>query len=296
MLAVLALASLGGGYQTVRAAVEASANAMPGQLFDVGGHSLHLSCTGSGSPTVVLEPGAGMVSAQLGLITPTVAHETRVCVYDRAGRGWSGPAETRQDATQIATDLHTLLERAHVPGPYLLAGHSFGGLYVLTFAARYPDEVAGMVLVDSTAPASEADATATAADDGGSSDLANRAVTLVSTSARLGLTRLIDQPTPSDVRSTIEEYGQGGSSTREAASLRDFAGKPLVVLTAGIGHDADALVAQDALATLSTASAHRVIDDVDHLGMIADENGADATTRAILDVVTSIRAAVPLTD
>ncbi len=295
VLAALALASLGGGYQTVRVALDASANAMPGQLFDVGGHSLHLNCTGSGSPTVVLEPGAGMVSAQLGLITPTVARETRVCVYDRAGRGWSEPAETRQDATQIATDLHTLLERAHVPGPYVLAGHSFGGLYVLTFAARYPDEVAGMVLVDSTAPALEADATATATDDGGS-DSTDRVATLVSASARLGVTRLIDQPTPSAVRSTIEEYGQGGSSTREAGWLRDFAGKPLVVLTAGIGHDADESAAQDALATLSTASVHRVIQGVDHLGMIADEDGAAATTRAVLDVVGSIQTAVPLID
>ncbi|GEL97311.1 alpha/beta hydrolase [Cellulomonas terrae] len=296
VLAVLALASLGGGYQTVRTAVDATADAMPGQLFDVGGHSLHLSCTGSGSPTVVVEPGAGMVSAQLDLITPTVAHETRVCVYDRAGRGWSEPADTRQDATQIATDLHTLLERAHVPGPYVLAGHSFGGLYVLSFAARYPDEVAGMVLVDSTAPASGASQTATVTDGGGSSDLADRVVTLVSTSARLGITRLIGLPTPSAVRSTIEEYGQGGSSTREAASLRDFAGKPLVVLTAGVGHDPGESAAHEALATLSTGSVHRVIDGVDHMGMIVDEDGAAATTRAILDVVASIRTAVPLTD
>lgn len=110
------------------------------------------------------------------------------------------------------------------------------------------------------------------------------------------MTTFDGQSTPNDVRSTIEEYGQGGSSTREAASLRDFAGKPLVVLTAGIGHDADALFAQVALATLSTASAHRVIDEVDHLGMIADESGADATSRAILDVVASIRTAAPLTD
>src|SRR6266545_3146541 len=68
--------------------------------------------------------------------------------HDRAGHGWSEPADSPQDGAQIATDLHTLLERGNVPGPYVLAGHSFGGLYVLTFAARYPDEVAGMVLVD----------------------------------------------------------------------------------------------------------------------------------------------------
>ena len=122
--------------------------------IDVGGHRLHLSCTGSGTPTVVLEPGGGDMSSNLGRIAPAVARDTRVCVYDRAGRGWSEPADASQDGLQIAADLHTLLQRGQVPGPYVLAGHSFGGLYVLTFAARYPDEVAGMVLIDSTAPAS----------------------------------------------------------------------------------------------------------------------------------------------
>src|SRR5947207_2887767 len=103
----------------------------------------------------------------LWLVTPDVALDNLVCVFDRAGRGWSEPADTPQDATQIATDLHTLLQRGHVPGPYVLAGHSFGGLYVLTYAARFPDEVAGMVLVDSTAPAR---APGTASSGGGGSD------------------------------------------------------------------------------------------------------------------------------
>jgi pimeloyl-ACP methyl ester carboxylesterase len=156
VIAVLALASIGGGYQTLGEAADAKAYPMPGRLVDVGGHRLHLSCTGAGTPTVVLEPGAGEMSSILGWIAPAVARDTRVCVYDRAGRGWSEPADSAQDGAQIATDLHTLLRRGHVPGPYVLAGHSFGGLYVLTFAARYPDEVAGMVLVDSTAPASAA--------------------------------------------------------------------------------------------------------------------------------------------
>ena len=153
VVAMLAISAVGGGYETVREAVDANAYPMPGQLVDVGGHRLHLSCTGSGSPTVVLEPGAGAMSSSLGWITPAVARDTRVCTYDRAGRGWSDSADTAQDGAQIATDLHTLLHAADVPGPYVLAGHSFGGLYTLTFAARYPDEVAGLVLVDSTAPA-----------------------------------------------------------------------------------------------------------------------------------------------
>ncbi len=294
VLAVLALASVGGGYQTVREAADARAYPMPGQLIDVGGHRLHLSCTGSGGPTVVLEPGAGGRSSDFGLITPAVARDTRVCVYDRAGRGWSEPADTPQDATQIATDLHTLLHRGQVPGPYVLVGHSFGGLYTLTFAAQYPDEVAGMVLVDSTAPASLAKPRATPPADGGSYDLTGRVSALVSTSARLGLGRLVGVPTASHLRSTIDEYAQASSSAEEAASLRDFADKPLVVLTAGTGSDAGWSAKQIALATLSTDSVHRVIEGTNHAALIADEKGAAATTRAILDVVSSVRTARPL--
>jgi hypothetical protein len=153
LLAALALASVGGGYETVAESIDGTASPMAGQLIDVGGHRLHLHCDGSGSPTVVLEPGLGETSAVMGWIAPTVARETRVCVYDRAGRGWSEAAD-RSEGAQTAADLHTLLDRAHVPGPYVLAGHSFGGLYILSFAANYPNQVAGMVLLDSTAPTS----------------------------------------------------------------------------------------------------------------------------------------------
>jgi pimeloyl-ACP methyl ester carboxylesterase len=309
VIAMLALAAIGGGYETVREAADAKAYPMPGQLIDVGGHRLHLSCTGSGSPTVVLEPGAGEMSSVLGWIAPAVARDTRVCVYDRAGRGWSEPADTAQDGMRIAADLHTLLQRGNVPGPYVLAGHSFGGLYVLTFAARYPDEVAGMVLVDSTAPASAAKPAATAPGDGGSYDIMGRVSALASVSARLGLGRLYGQfdygslpPRSRDearasvahakqLRSTIDEYVQGNASVEQAASLRDFADKPLVVLTAGIGSDDADLAAQNRLAALSTNSAHRVIDGATHASFISDEEDAATTTQAILDVVLSVRSA-----
>ena len=306
VIALLALASIGGGYQTLGAAADANAYPMPGQLIDVGGHRLHLSCTGSGTPTVVLEPGAGEMSSNLGWITPAVARNTRVCVYDRAGRGWSEPADTRQDAAQIATDLYTLLQRGHVPGPYVLAGHSFGGLYVLTFAARYPDQVAGMVLVDSTAPAPTPQPSAVTPSDGGSYDLMGRISALGSASARLGLGRLYAQvadpdlpprsrnevrakiATAANLGSTIDEYAQGGASVKQAASLRDFADKPLIVLTAGSGHDAAWSAAQNHLAALSSNSVHRVIAGATHQGMV--EEHAAATTQAILDVVASVRS------
>jgi pimeloyl-ACP methyl ester carboxylesterase len=308
VIAVLALASIGGGYQTLGEAADAKAYPMPGQLIEVGGHRLHLSCTGSGTPTVVLEPGAGGMSSILGWIAPAVARDTRVCVYDRAGRGWSEPADTAQDGAQIVTDLHRLLQRGHVPGPYVLAGHSFGGLYVLTFAARYPDEVAGMVLVDSTAPASAANPGTPSPGHGGSSNGMSRVSALVSTAARLGLARLYAQSdfgslpprsrdevrasvaTASMLRSTIDEYVQATASTEQAAALRDFADKPLIVLTAGSGHDAAWSAAQNRMATLSTNSVHRIIDGASHEDLIVDEEDAATTTQAILDVVSSVRS------
>jgi pimeloyl-ACP methyl ester carboxylesterase len=314
VLAVLALASVGGGYETAREAMDAAAYPMPGRLVDIGGHGLHLHCTGSGGPTVVLEPGGGEMSSNLAWITPAVARDTRVCVYDRAGRGWSEPAATPQDGARTAVDLHALLHRADVPGPYVLAGHSFGGLYALAFAARYPDEVAGMVLVDSTAPAYAPAAPDAASRDGSAGDLVDRVSALASISARLGLVRAYNQflwdglpsqagdevralgATAGNVRSTIDEYAQAPASMSEAAALRDFAGKPLFVLTAGAGHDAAWAVAQDHLATLSTDSVHRVVDGAVHEDLVADRDGAAATTRAIQQVVSAVRSGEPLTD
>jgi pimeloyl-ACP methyl ester carboxylesterase len=298
--AVMALASVGGGYETVRGALGPGDLPMSGQLIDVGGHSLHLSCSGSGSPTVVLEPGAGETSSAFRWIMPAVARDTRACVYDRAGRGWSERADTPQDAAQIATDLHTLLQRGQVPGPYVLGGHSFGGLYALTFAARFPDEVAGMVLVDPTAPAPAA-SQAKRPDNQGSYDIVGRVSALLSSSARLGLGRFVGLDygstamAVSHLQSTIDEYVQTTASTEQAASLRDFGAKPLVVLIAGSGSDAAWIAAREELAaTLSTNSVHRVIDDANHQQLVTDESAAAATTQAIRDVLRSVRNSEPL--
>jgi pimeloyl-ACP methyl ester carboxylesterase len=310
---VLALAAVGGGYQTVQEAVDAHAYPMPGQLINVGAHRLHLHCTGSGSPTVVLQPGGGDFSSGMAWIAPAVASETRVCVYDRAGRGWSEPADSPQDAAQIATDLHTLLQRGNVPGPYVLVGHSFGGLYVLTYADRYPDEVAGMVLVDSTNPATQADPENAIAYDGGSYDaVTDRVAALGAVAARVGLVRVLggfgygDLPAQSrdEVRAKtatavyasgwIDEFVQANASGAEAAMLTDFGDKPLVVLTAGAQTDTTHDAAQTKLATLSTDSSHRVVAGASHPGLIFDEQYAKVTTRAVRDVVASVRSTAPL--
>jgi pimeloyl-ACP methyl ester carboxylesterase len=120
-----------------------------GRLVDVGGYRLHLACQGEGSPTVVMEAAIGETGLLWSLVQPAVARSTRACVYDRAGLGWSDPSPKPRTAAVLVEQLRALLHTADVAGPYVLVGHSFGGLLVRLYAARYPEEVAGLVLVDS---------------------------------------------------------------------------------------------------------------------------------------------------
>ncbi len=152
VIAVLALAALGATYENIALVRDQDAFAAPGKLYDVGGHRLHLHCQGRGGPTVVLSNGMGEVSASWARISGPVAETTRVCSYDRAGQGWSESAERPQDGIAAAKDLHTLLAAAGEKGPFVLVGHSTGGTYALTYASRYPDQVAGLVLLDSSSP------------------------------------------------------------------------------------------------------------------------------------------------
>ena len=122
----------------------------PGKLVDVGGYRLHLNCTGKSGPTVVLIAGAGDFSFDWGLVQPGVSRFTRGCSYDRAGLAWSDPGPTPRTMRQEAYELHMLLKAARVEAPYVLVGHSVGGLIARVYAEQYAGEVAGMVLVDST--------------------------------------------------------------------------------------------------------------------------------------------------
>jgi pimeloyl-ACP methyl ester carboxylesterase len=122
--------------------------APPGALVDAGGYRVHLYCTGAGSPTVVVAGGG--FSFDWGLVQPTLSTLTRICTYDPSGTAWSDPVP--QNRTPTCTDrvaeLHEVLHRASVSTPVVLVGFSIGGLYARLYAARYPDEVAGMVIVD----------------------------------------------------------------------------------------------------------------------------------------------------
>jgi pimeloyl-ACP methyl ester carboxylesterase len=136
--------------QAVANAVDAARYPAPGKLVDIGGYQLHINCTGTGSPTVILDAGLGGTSLDWSKVQPAVARFTRVCSYDRAGYGWSQTGPGPRTSQQSVTELHALLTHAQINGPYVLVGHSLGGLNMRLYAYRYPAEVMGMVLLDAT--------------------------------------------------------------------------------------------------------------------------------------------------
>lgn len=130
-----------------------SASAGPGPripadgLVDVGGRDLYIECSGTGPATLVMESGLGMDSATWSRLVPLV-EGARICAHDRAGQGRSDPAETPRTAMDLADDLGHLLDAAGVEPPFILVGHSFGGLVARLFAATHPEDVDGLILID----------------------------------------------------------------------------------------------------------------------------------------------------
>src|SRR6266568_574924 len=306
----LVVAGVGGGYETIQEQVDRSTTAMHGHLVDVGGRRLYVHCMGSGSPTVVLVSGLAETSTYWGgWIAPALAKNTTVCAYDRAGQGWSDPPASPQDGIAVAADLHALLDHAQIPGPYVLVGHSTGGAYIRVFAARYPDQVAGMVFLDSQPN----EALTGLPDFPSQYSTLRRASALFPSLARLGVFRLVNQfapdtlPVPARVeeravvstaslnRIQRDEFTELPMTLKEAAALTTLGDRQLIVVTAAKGAQAGWLPLQDKMAGLSSNSAHRVLPEIDHPGVIDDRIGAAQASQAILDVVASVRNGTPVT-
>lgn len=311
VFAALALSALGGAYETYSETTDASADAMPGRLVDVGGHQLHINCTGAGSPTVILEPGLGEISAVMSAwVAPDVVATTRVCVYDRAGRGWSEPADGPQDGEQTATDLHTLLANAGESGPYVLAGHSAGGIYVLNFAKLFPQDTAGVVLLDSMHPEQYERMPSWP----GFYEMYRRASAVMPSLSRFGVSRLINatsygelpEPqrtqerellsTPAHNRSVRNEFNQIRVAMGQAAQLDTLGDLPLTVVTAMRGHEASWFPMQDDLLGLSTNSTQVEVADATHEALLTNEDAAAEASDAIAAVVEAVRTGTPMHD
>jgi pimeloyl-ACP methyl ester carboxylesterase len=317
IVVLLALAVAGAIYQAIATERAERAYPPPGEMVDVGGYSLHINCVGQGSPTVVLDAALGDFSAQWVRVQREVSGTTRVCAYDRAGMGWSEIGPEPRDAKQITGELHTLLSKADIEGPYVLVGHSFGGMYMQTYAARYPDEVAGVALVDSSTEPDQFSQRSEARDSyepqKQSFAVVPRLVQFgVSLLARLGVVRLlfkldpaspelppqqraqIDALTPSTrgVSTTAGEF-LTPTQTRRLGSQGSLGNKPLAVVTAGKS-EPSWLKLQDKLATLSFNSIHRVVKGATHASVVYDRSDAQATSAAIVEVVAAVRNDRPL--
>ena len=151
IIAVLLLAPA--VWNVAATAYQHARNPVSGTFYDVEGRQMHIYCIGSGPYTVVIEVGASADSLGWRGIQQALSRTTRVCTYDRNGHGWSEPASGPHDAETIARKLHELLDKANVPRPLILLGHSAGGLYIREYARQFPKEITGVVMVDSSSPA-----------------------------------------------------------------------------------------------------------------------------------------------
>jgi pimeloyl-ACP methyl ester carboxylesterase len=309
VFAVLAGMAAGALYQNVGQAHDQAGSTMPGQLLDVGNHRLHIDCTGTGSPTVVLEAGLGETSSSMaGWIAPAVAPTTRVCVYDRSGYGWSDPAPSPEDGGAVAADLHALLAAASVAPPYVLAAHSSGGVYTRIFAGRYPTEVAGLVMLD----AQPAEVYTQLPGWRTFYSLYKRGEALAPSLARVGIARIGYDLAPSGLppeardeqkanlstaayyRALHDEIAELHTSLTQAQQVASFGDTPLMVVTAGKDAQDGWLPLQDKMAQLSTNGVHRILPEVTHSSLIEDHHDSSHASSAIIDVVRAVRSGAPL--
>jgi pimeloyl-ACP methyl ester carboxylesterase len=307
--ALSALAVIGAIYQAVATKIDQRTFSPPGEMVDVGHHSLHINCSGQGSPTVILEAANLGMSAHWVRVQQQLAQTTRVCAYDRAGMGWSERSPEPRDAKQVTGELHTLLKDADTEGPYMLVGHSYGGLYARMYAARYSEEVAGVVLVDSSHPEQF-----TRSPEGRAMyEQTRRLGAVIPFLTRFGVIRLFNvYPAHPDLppqqraqieafnsstrqlSATAEEFRATPETMAEVRSTGTLGDKPLAVISAG-EQSSSWLELQDELAALSSDSIHRVVEGATHESLLYESRDAQVTSAAILEVVEIVRNDQPLT-
>ena len=320
---LIALAGVGALYQIIATAQDRRTLPPPGQLVDVSGYKLHLYSMGEnqGNPTVVLLSCGGCMTPNWGWIQPELAKFTRVVAYDRAGFGWSEPAATPRTAEQAIAELRIALKKAAIPGPYLLVGHSLGGLLARIYATRYPEEVVGLVLLDPRHPdqTSRWPAAARTAEAGEANMLR-----LLGWLARLGVLRLTsigyeqarDLPPQQAAQyaalwATTQFWQsiqtQGAMVTQldtEARATNTLGDLPLIVISATTAWLTPGAPADEARqvytalnleqAALSSNSLHRSVEGTSHTSLVNKQADAQATVDAVRQLLAAIATGKPL--
>jgi pimeloyl-ACP methyl ester carboxylesterase len=308
LASLLGLLLIGYIYEPIAEAADAKAYPPPGHLVDVGGYRLHVNCTGSGSPTVVIEAGLGDWSTSWGFVQQEVAKTTRICTYDPAGMGWSEAGPLPRDAAQFARELHTLLQNPNIPRPYVMVGHSLGGLGVRVFVQEYSSEVSGVVLIESMNPKQLPQSPMGV---GPQSNLQSRLYSVLGVLARFGVARLIARPVtnmlspeilpnenayysrfvrPQSMQAARDESKGLSASGAEAAAVNSFGDLPLIVLTGRLHTDPPEWQTwQTELLQLSSNSQQLFAENGNH-GIQFEE--PDAAVAAILQMVQQVRNTV----
>jgi pimeloyl-ACP methyl ester carboxylesterase len=299
---VIGLALIGGIFETAAEAADANAYPPPGQLVDVGGHRLHINCTGSGSPTVVIDAGLGDWSTSWGSVQQEVAKTTRVCAYDRAGLGWSESGPLPRDAIHFARELHTLLQKADIPGPYVMVGHSLGGAAVQVFVGEYASEVSGVVLIDSMSPGQ---ITQPHVQAQAQADPESQPFSWEATLARFGIARLLVKlpgmyPTmplgyeayyplsvrPQSLQTSADEMRGLPASLAQVSAVKTFGDLPLLVLTASLNDIPGWPEWQTELLLLSSNSQHIFAE---HSGHTIQFDEPEVAVAAIIQILQQVR-------
>jgi pimeloyl-ACP methyl ester carboxylesterase len=312
VLAILAVAAAAGAaYQVICSVRDGRRYPPPGQLIDIGGYRLHMYCKGTGSPAVILNSASFDTVSDWVWLQLKLASVTRVCAYDRAGLGWSDFGPEPHDPKQDSLQLHSLLANAGIQGPLLLVGHSFGGLYARHYAAQYPQDVAGMVLIEATPP----DFLQRAGKPEVMPNADEMMINAGPYAARLGILRLVrfvelDSNLPARQRAELSAFYSSNKFADSAlSSFRSFpsilaevrvtgpvGAKPLAIVIGGKSENASGqpFELQRELATLSSDSIVHIVAGADHTSLVRNENHAAATARVILAVVDSVRSQKPL--
>lgn len=298
------LAVVGAVYEAIAEARDRADYPPPGQLVDVDGHWMHINCSGAGSPTVIIDAGLGDWSTGWAWVQAEVAATTRVCTFDRAGIGWSEPGPLPRTARQSTQELHTLLGRAGIEPPYLVVGHSMGGLHARVFAADYRSEVSGLVLIEAMNPG--AGPVQTGVRTGPRSLFGFDSIPAAL--ARVGLVRLLGGPLglhpglpttvagsyaargarPDSAATFLDESRALPESLEQARSVQTLGSLPLLVLSRNspAAQDAAWQARQSDLLRLSDRSAQSFADRSGHLVAI---DQPEAAVAAIVQMVHRVR-------